>query len=188
MRRNFRASVRVPQLSPPTTTGTTSTSTTTTTTTTTTTASTTTTTTGSTTTTAPSPPSGGVLSLSVGDASVAEGNLGAVTPLVFTVSLSQAFTGVVRVDYATVDGSATAGVDYTAASGVLSFLPGETSKQVSVLVSGDVDVEADETLTLSLSNGKDASIADGQGPGVIVNDDALGCLVVKRRPTQPTPT
>jgi hypothetical protein len=105
---------------------------------------------------------------------VAEGNLGALTPLVFTVTLSQVFTGVVRVDYATADGSATAGVDYTAASGTLSFLPGETSKQVTVLVTGDLDVEPDETFTVNLSNSKDASISDGQATGTIVNDDGGG--------------
>jgi Calx-beta domain len=91
--------------------------------------------------------------------------------LTFTVTLSRASRDVVRVEYATADGSAAAGVDYTAASGELSFLPGETAKQLTVLVTGDADVEPDETLTVNLSNAKEASIADGQATGTISNDD-----------------
>jgi methionine-rich copper-binding protein CopC len=111
-------------------------------------------------------------SLSIGDASVAEGGLGAVTPLVFTVRLSAASAGPVTVDFATQNGNAIAPMDYTAVSATtLTFNPGETSKQVTVLVTGDADVEPDETFTVNLSNASGATIAGGQATGTIVNDD-----------------
>ena len=88
-----------------------------------------------------------VPTLSVADATVAEGNSGA-HELAFTVTLSAAATGPVTVAYATSNGTATAGSDYTALSGTLTFAAGETSKVVRVQVSGDTAVEANETLTL----------------------------------------
>jgi hypothetical protein len=60
----------------------------------------------------------------------------------------------VTVDYATAAASAVAGVDYTSAGGTLSFAPGETSKAITVSVTGDVVDEGDaETLSLALING-----------------------------------
>ncbi|WP_308238199.1 Calx-beta domain-containing protein [Phenylobacterium sp. J367] len=109
--------------------------------------------------------------VSVSDATVTEGDAGAST-LTFTVTRTGG-TGAFTVGYATADGTATAGVDYTAASGTLSFAAGETSKTVSVTVSGDTTVEASETLFLNLSGATGgAAIADSQGQGTIVNDDA----------------
>ncbi len=109
--------------------------------------------------------------LSVADATVSEGNSG-VEDLAFTVSLSAAATGPVTVAYATSNGTATAGSDYTAASGTLTFAAGETSKVVHIQVSGDTAVEGNETLTLTLSSPSDATIADGTAIGTITNDDA----------------
>jgi len=108
--------------------------------------------------------------LTVGDASVTEGSAGTAS-LTFTVTLAPASGNTVTVDYATADGSATAGADYTPATGTLQFLPGETSKTVTVTVSGDTIDELDETLTLNLSNAVNSGIADGQGTGTIVDDD-----------------
>ena len=68
-------------------------------------------------------------SIAVLDAEVNEGPNAA---LAFTVSLSRAASGPVTVDYATSDVTATAGDDYTAASGALTFAVGETEKTVSV--------------------------------------------------------
>src|SRR5262249_7220474 len=114
-------------------------------------------------------------SLSVADASVAEGNSG-THDLAFTVSLSAAATGPVTVAYATSsgggNGTATAGSDYAAASGTRSFAAAETSKVVHVQVTGDTAVEANETLTLTLSSPSGATIADGTAIGTITNDDA----------------
>ena len=109
-------------------------------------------------------------SLSVSDATRAEGNSGTAM-LDFTVSLSKAATGPVTVQYGTANGTASEGSDYTAKSGTLTFAAGETSKTVSVAVSGDTAVEANETLTLNLSGASGATIADGSATGTITNDD-----------------
>jgi aryl-phospho-beta-D-glucosidase BglC (GH1 family) len=111
-----------------------------------------------------------VPTLSVADATVVEGNSGA-PELVFTVTLSAAATGPVTVAYATSNGTASAGSDYTALSGTLTFAAGETSKVVRVQVSADTAVEANETLTLALSSPSGATIADGTAIGTITNDD-----------------
>ncbi|MCA0302386.1 MAG: cellulase family glycosylhydrolase [Proteobacteria bacterium] len=114
----------------------------------------------------PTPPP----TLAVADATVLEGNSG-TKDLAFTVSLSAPASGPVTVNYATGNGTATAGSDYTAASGTLSFAAGETSKVVRVTVAGDTAVEANETLTLTLSSPSGATLADGSAVGTIVNDD-----------------
>src|SRR5262249_14659846 len=88
--------------------------------------------------------------LSIGDVAVTEGDSG-TTDATFTVSLSAASGKTVTVDYATADGSAAAGDDYTAASGTLTFAPGETSKTVTVSVIGDRIDEDDETFVVNLS-------------------------------------
>ena len=112
----------------------------------------------------------GPVTLSVADARVNE-NSGET--LDFTVSLSRAASGTVTVDYATSDVTATAGADYTAASGVLTFAPGETQKTVSVAVLEDAHDDTGETLTLTLSNPTGAVIADASATGTIVNTDPL---------------
>ena len=114
----------------------------------------------------------GLPSLSVANASVNEGNSG-THDLAFTIALSAASTAPVTVAYGTANGTATAGSDYTAASGTLTFAPGETSKVVHVQVSGDTAVEANETLRFNLSAPSGATIADGTATGTIVNDDTL---------------
>jgi chitinase len=108
--------------------------------------------------------------LSIAAAPVIEGNAGTST-LAFKVTLSQPATGSVKVNYATADGTAVAGSDYTAQSGTLTFAAGETSKTVNVVVAGDTAVEANETLTLKLSSVSGATIAAGSATGTIVNDD-----------------
>src|SRR5207253_2474083 len=54
----------------------------------------------------------------------------------------------------------------------LTFGPGETTKQVTVLVNGDSTFETDEAFTVHLSNANNATISDADGAGTIVNDDA----------------
>lgn len=104
-------------------------------------------------------------SFGVSDASANEGSAA-----VFTVTRSGATTGTNAVNFATANGSAAAGSDYTAVSGVLSFAPGETAKTVSVPTLADAIVESDETFTLNLSGATGgAGISDGSGQGVIVN-------------------
>ena len=108
--------------------------------------------------------------LSVADAEVQEA---ANATLAFAVTLSRAPSGTVTVDYATADGTATAGSDYTATNGTLSFAAGETEKTVSVPVLDDGHDEGSETLTLTLSNPSGAYLADGSATGTINNTDPM---------------
>jgi uncharacterized repeat protein (TIGR01451 family) len=108
--------------------------------------------------------------IAVNDVSVTEGNSG-TTPATFTVSLSQPSGKTVTVSYATSDNSATQPSDYASSSGTLTFNPGETSKNVTVNVNGDMTVEPDETFHLDLSAPTNATIADALGIGTITNDD-----------------
>ena len=108
--------------------------------------------------------------LSVHDASVNEGP-GAT--LVFTVTLDRKRDRTVLVRYATADGTATQGEDYTGVSGTLRFAPGETSKTVSVAVLDDAHDEGSETLTLTLSAAHRAVIDDATAVGTIVNSDPM---------------
>jgi hypothetical protein len=93
------------------------------------------------------------------------------TYFTFTVSLSAASKAPVTVNFATQDGTAIAGEDYLAASGTLTFAPGETSKMITVEVSGDTMFEDDETFFVNLGGATNALIADGEGVGTIVNED-----------------
>jgi hypothetical protein len=77
----------------------------------------------------------------------------------------------VTVAYSTGNGTATAGSDYRAASGTLTFAPGETSKTLTVLVNGDRSGEANETFVVNLGSPTNATIADGQGVGTITDDE-----------------
>ena len=91
----------------------------------------------------------------------------------FEVSLDQAASTPVTVDYATADRTATAGDDYLAASGTLRFAAGETSKTVEVPVLLDSEEEGIETVALHLSNPNGAFIADGEATGTIEDGDLL---------------
>ena len=108
--------------------------------------------------------------ISIGDASVAEGNAGTTT-LSVPVSLSAAGTSTVTVDYATANGTATAGNDYTAATGTLTFRPGEREKTIPVPVAGDTSIEPNETFAVTLSNPVNATIGQGSATATINNDD-----------------
>ena len=108
--------------------------------------------------------------ISVRDASVTEGDTGTKT-LTFVVT-REAISSSSSVQYATADGTASAGRDYVALLPTpLGFSGGETSKTVTVTVNGDTSVEADETFTLNLSAPVGATIVDGLGTGTIRNDD-----------------
>ncbi|RLS26123.1 MAG: hypothetical protein DWH74_00215 [Planctomycetota bacterium] len=84
----------------------------------------------------------------------------------FAVTLSAPASAVVSVAYATVDGTAAAGTNYTATSGTLSFAPGETMKTISVVVPGQT-LAANKQFSVQLSNVSGATIADGTGAGLI---------------------
>ena len=119
----------------------------------------------------------GPVGISVGDARVEEDD-GAV--LSFAVTLSRAASGALTVDYATSDGSAQAGVDYTAASGTLTFQAGESSWTIEVLVIDDVHDEGEETLTLTLSNASSGRLTDAEATGTIENRDPLPRALLAR--------
>ena len=109
--------------------------------------------------------------VSVSDASAAEGDAA-----VFTVSLSAASDGEVTVDYATSDGTAAAGSDYTATSGTLAFQAGEVTKTISVPITEDAEDDGGETFTLTLSNASGAGLGDGEATGTIRNTKAAAEL------------
>jgi hypothetical protein len=115
--------------------------------------------------------------VSIGNASAVEGSAG-TTNAVFTVNLFAANGQTTTVHYASADGTATAGSDYIATAGVLTFPPGSTSQTISVTINGDSVYEPDETFFVDLSAPTNAIIGDGQGTGTIVNDDPLPSLSI----------
>jgi hypothetical protein len=118
-----------------------------------------------------------VPAITITDITENEGNAG-TTSFTFTLTLSLVSTSVVSVDFATADGTATAGSDYSAASGTVTFPPGMLTQTVTVSVLGDGGVENDETFVMDLTNATNGSIADNQATGTIVNDDAFPAPVV----------
>ena len=116
--------------------------------------------------------------ISIADATVTEGNTGTNTAS-FTVTLSAPSTQTVTVQYNTAGGSAGSGTDFTAASGLLTFAPGETSKTISVSVAGDVVDEHDETFSVGLSNPTNGIVVDGLATGTILDNDAAPTVVIR---------
>ncbi len=104
---------------------------------------------------------------SVNDVRVFEGNAG-TTNAVFTVTYTGSGAG--SVNFATSNGTATAGADYFAANGVLNFASAGT-QMISVVIISDTVIEANETFFLNLSNPVNGTITDGQGVGIIIDDD-----------------
>jgi hypothetical protein len=126
--------------------------------------------------------------LSINDLSIIEGDSG-TADAGFTVSLSAASTFTITVRYATANGTATAeSNDYEARSGTLIIFAGQTTGTIAIPVNGDVLAEPNEAFFVNLSKPSNATIADGQGIGTIVNDDGPPPLpTATRTPTQ-TPT
>jgi hypothetical protein len=108
--------------------------------------------------------------ISINDVTVGAGSVG-TSNANFTVSLSNASFQTITVNYATSDGTATAGSDYVAVGPTtLTFNPGETSKTVTVVVNPNPTFEPDETFFVDLTGAINATIADNQGQGTIVDD------------------
>ena len=115
---------------------------------------------------------------SVADAEVQEGQ-GATLP--FVVTLSRSRTVASTVAYATRDGTATAGLDYVAARGTLTFPAGETSRTLRISVLDDAFEEPRETMTLTLSNPSPGTrIDDGVATGTIDNQDTMMQIWITR--------
>ena len=102
----------------------------------------------------------------VADAEAEEGD-----PVEFTIALSAFTSRTVTVNYATAGGTAEEGADYTATSGTLTFVPGETAQTIAVLTLEDEIDERNETFTLDLGNPHAATIQDGAATGTINDDD-----------------
>ena len=118
----------------------------------------------------PSATISGPAALSIADATANENS---DSGLNFVVSLDRVSTLTVTVDYATSDGTATAGQDYTATSGTLTFNPGDAAKSINVALLDDAIDDGGETMTVILSNASNARIADATATGTIENADPL---------------
>ena len=92
-------------------------------------------------------------------------------PAEFTVTLSETSVDDVTVAYETSDGTAKAGLDYTTVSETLTIRAGSRTGTISVAVRDDEVVEEDEAFTVTLSGAVNATIVDGEGRGVIEDDD-----------------
>ena len=110
--------------------------------------------------------------IAINDVTVTEGATGSTTNAVFNVTLSYKSKQVVTVNYAIVDVTATAGADYIAASGVLTFPVNVNLKTITVVVNGDNTDEIDENFEIVLSDPLDAFITDDTGIGTIDDDDS----------------
>jgi len=110
--------------------------------------------------------------IAIAAASVVEGAAGTTARAVFAVTLSRASSTPVTVRFATADGTAKAGSDYTARSGTLTFPAGTTRREVAVTIKGDATAEADETFTVGLSAPSGATLAADKAIGTITDDDA----------------
>ena len=104
--------------------------------------------------------------LSITDATVVEGETAR-----FAVRLSPASEQTVTVSYRTVGGTAAAGQDFDAASGTLTFAPGNTRQSIAVPTRDDALDEPDETFLVTLSNPSGATLEDGSATGTIIDDD-----------------
>ena len=116
-----------------------------------------------------------VVNIRIEDARAAE-NAGQMT---FTVRLDAASQAVVRTAYETRAASATEGVDYVHVADRLEFAPGETLKTLSVPMLDDSQDEPDETFVIVLSGAENASYAQPEATGTIVDDDGAPVLSVQ---------
>jgi Calx-beta domain-containing protein len=111
-------------------------------------------------------------SLSINDITANEGDSG-LFGREFVVSLSAASSQTVSVKISTQADTASDNADFGAGSVTINIQPGQTSQTVTVFINGDTIVEGTEQFFLNLSNPVNATIADGQGVGTIIDDDSL---------------
>lgn len=115
--------------------------------------------------------------ISIADTEITEGDNGTQI-LTFTLSLSNASSQPVEVDYIATDDTATSGEDYSLTPGKITFAPGETSQTLSVTVNGDTRYEADQTFAITLSNPSGGTLLDSTAVGTIRNDDPLPTISI----------
>ncbi len=109
-------------------------------------------------------------SLSISDVVFTEGNSG-TSDIVLEVTLSSASGQIVQVNFTTVDGTARLGTDYLAKTGILTILPGELAKQVTVRAIGDSSAERTEMFSVLLSNPANAVLTKASGAVMILDSD-----------------
>lgn len=109
--------------------------------------------------------------ISINDVSKFEGNSG-TTSMDFTVSLDKASSKTVTVKMTTAEGFAKAGEDFAATSGTIAFAPGETQKNVTVLIVTDDLREGEDDFFVNLSDAVNGVIIKTSGTGTIQNDDS----------------
>ncbi|GBF53555.1 alkaline phosphatase [Microcystis sp. 0824] len=88
----------------------------------------------------------------------------------YTVTLSQASNQTVSVNYATANGTATAGSDYTATIGTLTFAPGVTTQVLNIPILNDSLNEANEIFTLALSSPTNAALGTQTAATTTITD------------------
>ncbi len=108
--------------------------------------------------------------LSIQDAIVSESAPGTTTKAVFTVRLTGSTRLPVSVSFATQDGTAAAGIDYAAQSGLLVFAPGLANQTISIEVMGDAMFKSNATFSVILSNPSGATIAQAVGACTIIDN------------------
>ena len=114
--------------------------------------------------------------VAVANVSAAEGNAG-TTAFTFRVRLAQARDWPVNIAWATASGTATAGSDYTAGSGAITFTPGQVLQTITVTVNGDTTPEPDEFFVVNLTAGAGADLDADAAVGLIRNDDVPGLSI-----------
>jgi hypothetical protein len=100
-----------------------------------------------------------------------EGSAATPGSVVFNITLTAASTQQITVNYQTANGTATAGSDYVAKSGTVTFDPGQTLKQITVAYIGDDVAELNETFFLDIDTPTNATIVRNRGSNYIRNDD-----------------
>lgn len=134
------------------------------------------------------PSSGAVLGTAVGTGTINDNDLpppsfaisaaASVTEggsLVYTVTKTGSTSSSFSVNFASANGTATAGSDYTANSGTLTFLAADTTKTVTIATIDDAVVESAETVLVNLSSATGgATITNAQGSGTINDNDVTG--------------
>lgn len=119
----------------------------------------------------------GLPTLSVGDVTVNEGDLPFLNSALVPITLSAPSQNTVTVLASTQSGTAQGNdVDFASGSSLITFPPGTTSVQLTIIIAGDTAVEGTEEFFVNLSNPVNATIADGQGVVTIIDDDALVLL------------
>ena len=108
-------------------------------------------------------------SISIDDVTIMEGDAGTKNAAV-TLRLSQPASTVVSLRFATANGTATAGSDFVATAGSVSFAAGTTTKQVLIAIKGDRTYEPNETFSINLSAPQRATIADRSATITIANN------------------